>query len=739
MVEKKKEMRSDMNRAVRSIKTLDDLHANVMKQAGRNTVREREVLNIERDVNSVVDDQLQHLTRGRTDNTSSFIFNAVNDANKSSGKGTGNDPIAVNSVFDEQAESLYGMFKDSHQSANARFDDLESISKRMNDLEEAVMATRDAILTSDNLTATISRNLKFGSSDSITSKEDDRSRMDIIEDMEKRFKLAKKIRDHIVPKTLTYGRYYAYTIPYKTIFERHEYLKGMKGNGRSVTESAFVEDCFEGEDVKSLLESAVGVEHVKDSNVTEATIAMESILKSMHVSSDDSHVILEAAEINSLNALMDFKKTSKGTNDKKEVADGVGNYEDFEGIKDCHLKLIDPRRIVPVRIMDETIGYYHIHHQMSDVNSMNKAMCDRINIDMLRNGQNGTSDIEGSFITRIVDEVVKKFNRSYLEENIEFKKLIVDALMYDDTYRKQVQFQFIPVDYITEFKVNEDENGNGVSMLEPSLFYGKLYMSLLIFNMITIISKSGDQRVYYVKNSGNDKDITNQIQKVARSLKANQLNFNDLMAYSSMLSKVGKGKSMFIPVGESGERTLEFDTMAGQDVNLNSELMEDLKKSAVNSIGVPSVLSNYMNEADFAKTLVMANAKFLARVVMYQQDFNESLTELYVKLARFSTSLDESLVSRMEYSLAMPETLNTMNYSDLINNVDQLVAFFVKALTGEQASQEEIDNIIKDKFYKKVVVDYMKMFDWDKLEQMLADATVDAKAEEEKKKDAAEE
>ena len=53
-----------------------------------------------------------------------------------------------------------------------------------------------------------------------------------------------------------------------------------------------------------------------------------------------------------------------------------------------------------------------------------------------------------------------------------------------------------------------------------------------------------------------------------------------------------------MPVGRSGERGIEFDIIAGQDVQLNTDLMEMLHTNMLNSSGVPSVIMNYVNEAD---------------------------------------------------------------------------------------------------------------------------------------------
>ena len=92
------------------------------------------------------------------------------------------------------------------------------------------------------------------------------------------------------------------------------------------------------------------------------------------------------------------------------------------------------------------------------------------------------------------------------------------------------------------------------------------------------MSKSSDTRIYYVKNSGIDTNYTNKVTELARDIKSKQIKFTDLLSYNSMISKIGAGKEIFMPVGKSGERGIEFDILAGQDIRLQDDLMEMLKQ-----------------------------------------------------------------------------------------------------------------------------------------------------------------
>ena len=45
---------------------------------------------------------------------------------------------------------------------------------------------------------------------------------------------------------------------------------------------------------------------------------------------------------------------------------------------------------------------------------------------------------------------------------MKFKKMIVEALNYYKLNNRKIKFQFIPKEYIVEFKINEDENDHRV-------------------------------------------------------------------------------------------------------------------------------------------------------------------------------------------------------------------------------------------------------------------------------------
>lgn len=693
--------------------------------------RDKEINQLSKEIDDVIFQEIQGLTKFTGDDISTFLvklFNEQETANNSM-----NGIQSMDDIFENESSGIFSFFQDRYKNKNLLYEDLNVITTQLYELKEALLATRDAVVAADEATSSVSRTLKFiNSSENDTDKQ---SYIRMVENMEKEFKLLQKIKNHIVPNSLQYGNYYVYTVPYSKLFQKH-YERSQKDKMQLKSTMESVDETFAKE-----FKTEAGLDSkVQPKVITES---FNDVISNIEIYNEEDWGIplVEGTELSDLMDIKFDKLTKKqaaksGTASKPMATDGTVDLNskdaDFSGIKECYVKLIDPRKIIPIKILEETIGYYYIHETDLKVSKSPFTT----SIKLTANGGN-TKDVESAFLSKITDKIVKGFNRKFLEDNVKFKELILNSLIYNDVYKKQLKFQFIPVDYITEFPVNQNEDGEGTSIIYPSLFYAKLYLALLIFKMITIITKSNDQKVYYVKQSGLDNNVANKVQDVARSIKDKQINFMDLMNYNSMVSKIGQGKDVFMPIGRSGEKGIEFDILAGQDVQMNTELMEMLRTAFINATGVPSVIMNYVNEADYAKTLVMANNKFLQRVVSFQMDFNGPVTELYRKILQFSTDMPSEVIAEFEFALTTPKALDTMNMTDLINNSDQVIQFMIKVQTGEQGPQTDDDNLFKDLLYKKYARELMPMLPWNNADKLFEDAKIELVKRLEEKKQAA--
>lgn len=725
---KKNEKQPFKQKDVNELKNIQMSHDQLLNKIsaisnGSDNQSKEEIDNISHMIDDIINDEINKVSSLSGADLGTFLTQVFNERDN-------NYNIAqksIEDIFNNTGDGLVNFLIDQHKNKNIMLSDLEVISSYLFQMQEAVDSMRDAIVTSDDLSQRISRNITFNNVS--IDDETKQSYIRIIENLEKELKIPHMVKNHLIPKTLTFGKYSVHTMPYDKLLTDFERNKNKKMDSRSRLESSLFSDVA--------LESVLVFDNTNKSDTSikkdkKFSTYLENFdLSDIEICNDDSlsqEIFIEKDELEYLLESSsdifgaDFDKSVKksiGSKNKvKTTVDGTYDLNekvsDYSNIKGCHIKLIDPRKLIPIKILNKIVGYYYIHEldgttsKPTFSNNLGPSLSSGLIHDKTEN----------NFISVLADKIVKKFDKKFLENNMEFKELIVDALQYNDLYRKKIRFQYISPEYITNFSVNEDENGEGKSMLQRSLFYAKLYLSLLIFKMVSILSKSNDTKIYYIKKSGVDTDVANSLQEVARSIKQKQVSFLDLMNYNSMASKIGNNKEIFMPVGRSGERGIEFDILSGQDIQMNTELMEMLITNAINATGVPSVIMSYINEADYSRTLVMANAKFLGRTVSYQLDFNPQLTEFYKKVIRYCTNIPDNIVDSFEYKLIPPKSLNNNNTQDLVNNTENVVSFLIKARTGEMADQSNDSNRLKDIMFNKVARELMPSLPWGVLDDI---------------------
>ena len=196
-----------------------------------------------------------------------------------------------------------------------------------------------------------------------------------------------------------------------------------------------------------------------------------------------------------------------------------------------------------------------------------------------------------------------------------------------------------------------------------------------------------------------------------------------MFSYTTLVNKIGQGNEMYVPVGKSNERGIETEILSGQDVKLNNDLMEMLKKAYIAGTGVPDVLMNYLNEADFAKTLELANNRFQGLVVSLQLDFNEQITEFYKAIMRYATTIPENVIDTFKFNFLQPKASNSNVTSDLINNHNAIQDFLVLMFFGDQSTSDDPKITAQINNFKKLLAkERLPMLHWDKLEKLYKEA-----------------
>lgn len=725
---------------------------------------------LNREFEKILDANIKSLNSTDNKTTTSFIEQICSNAGKESAILKMMDSSI--GLMDQNGMDIRELLTQTYKNKIIKQNDLHELSNQLIELREAILIFRDAVVQPDLVEDRISRTLSF-------DVEEESIYTEIVEQMEKKFGLHNKIKNFVTPFVLEYGEYYTYTIPYASIFNdfmkaknsgqvRHHMFEGVtlgnlsddvkpneklkssnntKPNDKSTqTFSALTESVYEyikenpeefgktkddtsdkngklklniDTDIKDMMNNISVCNEPVPLNVLDE--GFESVNKFMTEFVDDSgnfkksKVFMEGSKNPSdlFKAVIESENGSGIYSDKKSK-----NSNEFKNIKDAYVRMLDPQRLIPIEIMNEVIGYYLIQ----DTEKTGKTR------DTMFSGRMDSLRKSPAITSAIVDRIVHSFDKKFLEENIKFKKLIAEAINFYNISEREIRFQFIPAEYITVFKINEDINGNGTSILEPSLFYAKLYLMLLMFKIMSIVTQSNDVRVNYIRQSGIDKDVINKVNEMARVRQSRAINLFDLFSYTNMINKIGNGSEMYVPVGRSGERAIETEILQGQEVQLNTELMEWLRTAYILGTGVPSAIMNYLNEADFAKSIETANTRFLGRVVSVQTDLNGSITEWYKDLLRQTTTLDETVIESFSYKLQPPSIGNSNLKQELISNFESIANFYIGLFFGpDNMNNPDFEPHIRE-FRKQLAIDLMPMFKVPEIEEMYKQSNIVSKS-----------
>lgn len=686
--------------------------------------------------NDAIRTQMSSINHTSSGNTSSFLSKLYDSDIKNGNYGARD----LTSFMESDNSEIINYISEAYRNETLKLADLKEISKQLIELNEAILIMRDTIVSPDTTEGSIARSFVMN----YTSNDKKDYVTGVLENMEENYNLSSKIKNHIIPNTLTFGKYYVYCIPYSKIFTDHvkkvtdpmagvDYMKtAMQYKESTLMEAATTNSNKKKENDKFISESADKfirqfTEREKEDMAAHAGFdysaktfkaAVEGEIRECmeHITICNDSVPLPFVE-EGYEAIAELMKVANINPDTQrnlfmevmnedEKKDGnTPEKENFDEFKGSYIKYIDPTHIRKIKILNKTVGYYYIIDEDIDHNA------NRITTSSLWYNRYDNNGKQKTIIDSLVGKIVANFDKGFLKNNTELKELIAEALMYYDMTNRKLRFQFIPAEYIVEFKINEDETGEGTSILEPSLFYAKLYLLLLLFKITSIVLFSNDTKVNYVKTSGLDRDVSRKIQQIARDKKMNQVNIYDLMSYTGLLKKIGSGTEMYIPVGRGGDRGFETEILSGQEVQINNELMELLRTSYILGTGVPSAIMNYLNEADFAKSIETANTRFAGRVMSAQIDFNKSITRLYRLLASQAGIMDDDLIESFSYVLTPPKFANNVIKSDAMSTFNGFKDYVINMMLGESWQSDENKTKIGARLNMKLCEKYMPTID----------------------------
>lgn len=725
-------MDKNINSTINDIKKLNKNQSDLINRnntmiGGNDEKRDAEVNKIISDVRNLVTSDTITTRTNKPAGTSSYeyIVGSMTGGVKRDKDGKKVSPtIAQNNMFDNifsKDSNVAAMFLNSNSSYVTICDEIESVCGFMFQLNDAIDIIRDNVLACEQVNEDISMEFSFGAT---TEQDDSRSAENTIRSIGKKYKLINKLRDHIVPNGVKYGNYYVLTIPYTEIMQ-------MIARGAGVRESAeqqvTLESCIDIEKLKELkFEDSESMNPILETitdnlgriSICESEQQFGSHIPSSLVSfSDNTNKIFKDI------VTRGNKQGEKNiTNHEQELLnDAVKDIDNLSAIPGCHIELVDPRKIVPVKILDHVIGYYYFDNY--DYTQMGSSITDIMSNRINHNDRN-------MIIDNVVNNILGTLKYGdLLQSNNDFRSLILNSLLYKERVNNPIRVRFIPPQYVTHFKTNVDEDGNGRPVLLRSLFYARLYTTLLLFNFSTILTKSTDTEFYYLNESAISAKYTNRISEFQEQLQMSSIDPSQIISGDILHGNSAIIKRHFLPKGSNGEKLFDMEVVSGQNVDIHSEFMQDLKNSAISSTGVPAVMVDYTNEIEYARMFASANIKHLRACMSIQADFNDSITELYRKIIHFEgvTSIAPELIESMEIRLKKPKVIQNNLSADsvgsVVNTVEQMIGVYMGGNANGLTPKQEI---LKDEMIKRIVMDRTPDLPWDLLGSLVDELNMNA-------------
>ena len=716
---------------------------------------EREVLNAkDRRIQDIIDNELT-LAKGVSQGSIiDFVTTMTSNKVSHQSRNTLGD-VDPSEVFTKDISNIFGYFQEMYKNRYIELADLKFITKFIPAIGEAVKTTLDSIVGSDDMTTTITRNLVFD--DSLSEEEKTRVTSEI-ERIEREEKLLKRLRNVVYKKTLVSGMHYVYAPPYKELFKEYDRLlkagvikngiivrepsnqarksNGVgKNSGFNLSNNAILAPVKESVSIDTIMENLTNSKEFDQKELEGMRKNLES--GNLSITTSDSPFLDEAIE--SIAALERYDDMyMRDLNGYAATFGGVGKLDEkFYGTSDgtadpnttgskfntvgTYIKYIDASRIVPVKVYNQVVGYFHVHDMTASKKARTMASADNMLIGSVNlfaniNMNDNKKESAVRMITDVIsDGILSNFSNRFVNNNLEFKKLIADCIVANGMINNNLNIQFIPANHIIPFLVNENEDGFGESILSDALFPARLLLDLLISKMLLYMNKSGNRTLAFVRKGPIDVSSANHIQRVLRQLQESNITFGDLLSTNLSFAKFAPYGNIQIPTARNGDRLVDFETQEGQTVELKPEFEDWLEKMAIMGTGVPSVILEYTDAADYAKSLVTANIKFAGRIATLQSDLEEATTDLYIRLIEDS-SLDDDLkkkaVRGFKFSLPRPRVISNSNMSDYLSSMQQTAGTLADLYLGQDNGQDPDYQAVRDEFIKNTVIDHLPIIDW---------------------------
>jgi hypothetical protein len=673
------------------------------------------------------DSELTHLT----DRINDSMGKIINDINYSTGLSSistlyakaidyQNDPKVADgfdNLFKDMANdgSVYNVFF-NNRSLRLFDAEIDMICKYMPMLEDALGVLCDNVISSDHF----SKDFIFISDENVSVENNKELFYNNIKVLKDKYDLLIKFQD-IIYNTSKYGERFYYIVPYeraiKKLLDNPENKFVTSHEAMSLTESGILKQ------TPALKESGdvfVNTINKKEQSLdVEFTFNMSNSLSKEIVAHESAANRLKQIKESALN----FNEATTSTvslvaNDKLDASpfyddttsnglivagDNRFNTKEDWGLNGCVFKELNRYKIIPVRIEDLILGYAYLENDrygldddfpVSDTTTPVNAM--GINVATDLEATKNSAVISDSIVKTVANKLSAAIDTKFIKLNKDLSKEIYTVLKHDLQAGRKNKYNvtFLPPDDVVHcyYKLDPDTY-RGISDLYKSMIPAKLFIGLYITNTIGAMTRAQDRRVYYVKQSGIDTNISKILLTTIDQLKRQNFNIRQLESMKNVLNILGRFNDFVIPTDNSGNAPVQFEVMQGQQIDPQTDLMEKLQSMAVNSTDVPFEIVQARQSMDYAIQASMSNSRFLKKIYNRQTIANRFLSSIMTKLYRGEFNNPTAVI---KVNLPTPMFLNLTNTNQIIQNANDV------AQAAMEAFSDDLDDNAKQIFFNNL-------------------------------------
>lgn len=359
------------------------------------------------------------------------------------------------------------------------------------------------------------------------------------------------------------------------------------------------------------------------------------------------------------------------------------------------LKFHKPHNIVPIYTdFDTILGYLEISETVNDYYN------DRSNTYMsfaTLISQISTIFYSGSTNKDLIeDEILKKFSNIIINKIFSKNKINIDSEVKinlsieifnslkrllivsnkEALFKNGLNIRYIQPENMFCFKnISGTFYPFGMSIIDPLIFPGKLYILTQLSSVISKLSRSSVLRKWTIE-TGVHEDTTSLIQRLKRDIKNKRITAEDLIGTKNISNILSDYKDI-IAFKKRGNTMIDVDTVQlGSPPSYGTQDLEDLRREIIALSGVPSTYLGYQ-DMDMRDQLVHTNINFANTIVSIQNNFNKNLTNLFARIAEL---INENIYSDFNKYVSVvlppPTILTTQLLESTMQSISNIQRLF---------------------------------------------------------------